>query len=877
MGRLNRLLDEALPLDVAGRRAWLESLPPEHADLACALHESLLPESQTPGVLALATIPKVGGESSGSSLATGLTPGERLGPYELIRLLGAGGMAEVWLAKRVDGVFRREVALKLPMLMRSKSGLAERFASERNILASLEHPNIARLYEAGIDGLGLPYLAMEYVPGQALTQWCDGRRLGIPERVGLFLHVLEAVQYAHQRQVIHRDLKPSNILVSESGEVRLLDFGVAKLLAAEGEHEQLTSVYGRALTPDYASPELLRGDSVDARSDVYSLGVVLYELLCGRRPYRLKSGASLGVLEQTIATADILKPSAQIAEEAAAARGTSPERLVRQLRGDLSVIVLKALAKEPEGRYDTAAEMAQDLQRYLQHRPIQARPAPLTYRAQKFIRRNRPVIAVALIAGVLVLAAGGYELAWRVSDPLASIPPAKPLGDMSIAVLPFVDMSDKKDQGYLADGLSEELIELLTKATSLKVVGRTSSFYFKGKRVTTEQTARLLGVAHVLEGSVRRSGDQLRVTAKLTRASTGAPEWSRVFDRSMSDVFKVQDQLVDAVLGALKTNLLQSDATGGHERTSNPQAYAMYLLGHELDRRGNLKDVKRAVLAAEEAIRLDPGYAPAYQILSVAEAHVGAYTNDPAALERARIAAEHSIALAPGLAVGYTARGAERYFALDFAGAKADFDKAAMLAPGNGSARSNRSVILAVYGVLPDAIAETRRAIALEPLDAGAWGNLGEYLLFEGDFSEARRSLERALMITPGDDVTLVDVGNLNLFEGRYEDALQAYQGSSDDADHLFGVALVEHSRGQEAQSRQALERLMAGHAADAAYRVAQAYAWRGEKNQAFEWLERAYQRRDSRLTDIQIDRLWVALHADPRYIAMLKKLGLVP
>ena len=239
--------------------------------------------------------------------ASGLSRGAVVGPYELIRLLGAGGMAEVWLARRADGAFKRDVALKLPLLTRRRQDLEQRFAHERDILASLEHPNIARFYDAGVDTEGLPYLSMEYVQGQTLMTWCDAHLLGIAERLGLFLQVLDAVNYAHDKHVIHRDLKPSNILVTDSGQVRLLDFGVAKLLQGEdgSEQTQLSRVYGQALTPDYASPETLGGAPVDARSDVYSLGMVLYELLTGARPYRLSPAASIAALKRAADSVDI--------------------------------------------------------------------------------------------------------------------------------------------------------------------------------------------------------------------------------------------------------------------------------------------------------------------------------------------------------------------------------------------------------------------------------------------------------------------------------------------------------------------------------------------------------------------------------------------
>src|SRR5213082_707497 len=222
-------------------------------------------------------------------------------------------MAEVWLAERADGAFKRDVALKLPVLLRLREDLASRFARERDILAALEHPNIARLYDAGVSSNGLPYLAMEYVPGEPLTDWCDAHRLAIRERVRLFLQVLDAVQYAHGQRVIHRDIKPSNILVTDSGQVRLLDFGVAKLLAREEEQPDLTQRYGRVLTPDYASPELVRGEQLGAAGDVYALGVVLYELLSGNRRYHLQAGVSVAQLEHAIAAVEVKRPSTRVA------------------------------------------------------------------------------------------------------------------------------------------------------------------------------------------------------------------------------------------------------------------------------------------------------------------------------------------------------------------------------------------------------------------------------------------------------------------------------------------------------------------------------------------------------------------------------------
>ena len=429
MAAMSRLLDEALPLDAAGRRAWLDALPAEHRELAQTLREALLPdEAQALGLEPLSPQSMAAfADPSGAARASRLKPGERVGPYELIRPLGSGGMAEVWLARRADGAFRREVALKLPMLNQLRGDLEARFARERDILASLEHPYIARFYDAGVDPSASPYLAMEYVQGQPLTDWCDAHRLSVTARLELFTQVLEALQYAHHKQVIHRDLKASNILVTESGQVRLLDFGVAKLLEADEDGSApLTSVYGRALTPDYASPELLHGELIDARSDIYSLGVLLYEMLTGLRPYNLRSAASIGALEQAIAAVEVKKPSALQEADASAARSTTPEKLARELRGDLDAIALKALAKRPLQRYQSVAALAQDLRRYLDRKPIQALPARFTDRLAKYLRRNRAMVAVSAAALIAILATVAFMM-WGpgrqpgggVRDPLA--------------------------------------------------------------------------------------------------------------------------------------------------------------------------------------------------------------------------------------------------------------------------------------------------------------------------------------------------------------------------------------------------------------------------------------------------------------------------
>jgi WD40 repeat protein len=417
MAALSSLLEQALPLDRPARSRWLEALAPEYRDLAEILREALIPtQIQDPALDKLATLPKVQSNNEDSlSGEGGLKPGERLGPYELIRPLGAGGMAEVWLARRADGAFKRDVALKLPLLLRARKDLEPRFAREREILASLTHPNIARLYDAGFTQHGQPYLALEFVAGMPLTTYCDDRRLTLRERLVLFGQVLSAVQYAHANLVIHRDLKPSNILVTGDGQVQLLDFGIAKLLSdGEAKETELTQLGGRALTPDYAAPEQIVGAPITTAADVYALGVVLYEILTGERPYRLKRDSRIA-LEEAILQADATTPSrTSPSESAAQLRATSPKKLARALKGELDTILLKALKKSPGERYATANAFGEDIGRFLSGDVVLAQPDTLAYRTIKFVGRHKVVAGfIAIVTALGIVASGAGLVAVR--------------------------------------------------------------------------------------------------------------------------------------------------------------------------------------------------------------------------------------------------------------------------------------------------------------------------------------------------------------------------------------------------------------------------------------------------------------------------------
>jgi serine/threonine-protein kinase len=353
--------------------------------------------------------------------------GKVIGAYRLVRQIGAGGMGNVYLAERADGQFEQKVALKLIKLGLGSEEILKRFQSERQILARLQHPNIARLLDGGLAADGRPFFTMEFVEGKPIDQYCDQHQLTVDERLELFQTVCATVQYAHRNLVVHRDLKPSNILVTEDGAVKLLDFGIAKLLGAGDDAPALTTltqIGQRVMTPEYASPEQVRGEPITTASDVYSLGVILYELLSGHRPHQLATRTPAEI-EKLISTTEPKKPSTAVnvsdkAETAATAaislaRNTQPEKLRRQLAGDLDNICLMALRKEPERRYQSVEQFLQDLMRHLQGLPVAARPSTVGYRAQKFVQRHK--LGVAMTAAFVLLIAGlvGFYT-WRLAN-----------------------------------------------------------------------------------------------------------------------------------------------------------------------------------------------------------------------------------------------------------------------------------------------------------------------------------------------------------------------------------------------------------------------------------------------------------------------------
>jgi serine/threonine protein kinase len=400
-GEIKAVLAAVLETGPAERSPALERLCRDDAELRREVEALLAFENQADAVLNTALAP-------GASLRAETPPPVGIGPYRVLRELGRGGMGVVYLGERADGQYRKQVAIKLVTSGRHDATVERRFRRERQILAQLEHKGIARLLDGGATPEGQPYFVMEYVEGLGLAQYCDSNRLGVAARVRLFLEVCDAVSHAHRQLIVHRDLKPANILVTAEGSPKLLDFGLGRALDAEGGDEEVTLMGFPLMTPAYASPEQVRGEPYTVSSDVYSLGVILYELLAGRRPYRVPTGSYLE-LARVISEqepASLSQASADAGAAEAAKRSSTPGHLRRQLAGDLERIAAKALAKDQQARYSDVRALAGDLHRHLEGRPVLARAATLRYRAAKLLRRHRVAVPSVALAVLLIVGFG---------------------------------------------------------------------------------------------------------------------------------------------------------------------------------------------------------------------------------------------------------------------------------------------------------------------------------------------------------------------------------------------------------------------------------------------------------------------------------------
>jgi serine/threonine-protein kinase len=493
--------------------------------------------------------------------------------------------------------------------------------------------------------------------------------------------------------------------------------------------------------------------------------------------------------------------------------------------------------------------------------------------------KGRARLALVLVGIGLLAAAPGsiwYFYVHRGHEPTGPRAERVP----SIAVLPFVNLSSDKEQEYFSDGIAEEILNALAQVDGLRVIGRTSSFSMKGKSEDLRAIGEKLGAANLLEGSVRKSGARVRITAQLIEAQRGSHLWSQEFDLQLTDVFAAQDEIAKAVVAALKLKLLPSAAIAG-QRTGNPEAHDQYLLGRHFLEQGSADGYGRAVQSLERAVALDPAYAPAWAAL--ASASFRAADQDPVGYDPkrympgAQAAAEKAVALAPDFAEGYASRaGLRMSVAHDWAGARSDLERALSLSPADAQSLSAYALLLATLGKLPEAIAAQRKATASDPLSAESWTRLSGFYLGTGQLDLAEGAAKRALEISPEQGRAARNLGFAYLLSGRHADALVAFQRSSNELFRGMGVALGEYELGHQGASQAALDQILSQpYAASASYQIAQVYAWRGEADRAFEWLERAVRLRDAGLGYLKYDPFLRKVRGDPRYAALLQKMNL--
>jgi eukaryotic-like serine/threonine-protein kinase len=658
--------------------------------------------------------------------------GQRVGAYVIVRELGRGGMGTVFLAERADGQFEKQVAIKILNRGADTAEILRRFRAERQILARLDHPNIARLLDAGTTGDGLPYFIMDYIVGVPVTRFAVTQSLSVRHRLDLFLKICAAVEFAHRNLVVHRDIKPSNILANAEGEPKLLDFGIAKLLAKDEEAAQSTAEAQQHLTPICASPEQEKGDPITVATDIYSLGALLYEMLSDHKPHRFSTARPTREELALVVGEQVPPLPSAIASDAQTAR---------LLRGDLDAILLFAMRKEPEMRYATVADLAADIRRHLARKPVVARQPTLGYRAKCLVKRNGSRLVAS--AAVVIVLAGILFAFWTRSQQNvreAAGMPARgvraPTSDVrkSIAVLPFENLGDNNSPSYFADGVQDDILTDLGKVRDLKVISRSGVAAYRGKNRNMKQIGADLGVANVLEGSVQISGDRVRINAQLIDTQTDTQIWAEQYDRKLEDIFALQSELAQTIAAQLKATLSTDEkAKIWTQPTQDLQAYDLYLRARAALRAGGgtipRENWNVAVSLLNRAIDRDPKFTLAYCLLN--EAYVLEYRfgedHSPQHLGAAKDAAETALRLEPNREEARLALARYYYHGLsDYRRTEQELSSIPSSAPHEVEFFTLASLVERRLGQFAASIRDGEKAVELDPQDGSLAASLAQ-------------------------------------------------------------------------------------------------------------------------------------------------------
>ncbi|MFY9560258.1 MAG: protein kinase [Terriglobales bacterium] len=793
-----------------------------------------------------------------------------LGPYEIQSQLGAGGMGEVYRAR--DTVLGREVAIKiLPPIFSRDADRLRRFEQEARAAAALDHPNILSIHQLGTQD-GAPYIVSEFLEGETLRVRLQRGEVPVNKAVDYTLQIVNGLTAAHEKAIVHRDLKPENLFVTTTGWLKILDFGLAKLRHPEelGPAETALTQGSGTLsgiilgTVGYMSPEQVRGQQVDHRSDIFALGAIFYEMLSGKRAF------------QGNTVADTL--TAILTQDPPSLLGTNPN-----LTPPLDRIVQRCLEKDPKERFQSAKEVGFALEALSEaHASVRDDSGKKLFAApSRQITRKRAAslgaLAFAALLGLLVAAnVGGLRDRFWGRAGSGRI--------QSLAVLPLANLSGDPAQEYFADGMTEAMITELAQISALRVISRTSVMQYKGGKKPLPEIAHELHVDSVIEGSVLRSGEKVRITAQLIQAVPERHLWAKSYDGDLRDVMAIQSEVARSVAEEIRIKLTaQEESRLQKSRPVNPDAHDAYLRGWYYRRKGNRDDLEKAREYFEQALEKDPLYAPAYAALADYYSVLPFYTSarPDEVLPKAKAAVARALELDESLAEAHASLAyVYTYYDWDWADADREFQRALQLNPNDATVRHRYSRYLASLGRTDEALREIKRAEELDPLSLLIKANVGVIYYFARQYDSTIDELKDVLKEDPKFDTAYWGLGLAYEQKGMPAEAVAQMEKAaalSPDPNTLASLGHAYAIAGQKEKAQKILADLAvrAKQESISGYQFALIYSGLGDKARALAALERAFQERSTLLTYIKMDPRFDPIRSDARFISLQRRIGL--